>query len=337
MLTVILVIVLFVALIFPHELGHFLMARACRVQVNEFALGMGPAIFKKQGKETLYSIRAVPIGGFTAMEGEDTEEAGDNPRAFNNKKWWQKILILIAGAAMNVFIAFIALTVFCGVSGQATRTIESAVDGGPAAEAGLRAGDEIVAINGNRVKDWNNVSSELAKVSSADESVEVTVDRDGETLNFTIVPERSDDNRYVIGITSHVSHNVFIAVKNGAQSTVNLFRLLFKSIGDLFKTDNALDQVSGPVGIVKIVDESVQYGAMYYLYIVALISLNLAMINLLPLPALDGGRIIFVVIRLVTGKAISDKVERRVHAAGMIFLLLLAIVVTFNDVLRLFK
>ena len=101
MLTVILVIVLFVALIFPHELGHFLMARACRVQVNEFALGMGPAIFKKQGKETLYSIRAVPIGGFTAMEGEDTEEAGDNPRAFNNKKWWQKILILIAGAAMN--------------------------------------------------------------------------------------------------------------------------------------------------------------------------------------------------------------------------------------------
>ena len=165
----------------------------------------------------------------------------------------------------------------------------------------------------------------------------MTVNRDGETLNFTIVPERSDDNRYVIGITSHVSHNVFIAVKNGAQSTVNLFRLLFKSIGDLFKTDNALDQVSGPVGIVKIVDESVQYGAMYYLYIVALISLNLAMINLLPLPALDGGRIIFVVIRLVTGKAISDKVERRVHAAGMIFLLLLAIVVTFNDVLRLFK
>ncbi len=337
MLTVILVIVLFVALIFPHELGHFLMARACRVQVNEFALGMGPTIFKKQGKETLYSIRAVPIGGFTAMEGEDTEEAGDNPRAFNNKKWWQKILILIAGAAMNVFIAFIALTVFCGVAGQVTRRLKSAVDGGPAAEAGLRAGDEIVAINGNRVKDWNNVSSELAKVSSADESVEVTVDRDGETLNFTIVPERSDDNRYVIGITSHVSHNVFIAVKNGAQSTVNLFRLLFKSIGDLFKTDNALDQVSGPVGIVKIVDESVQYGAMYYLYIVALISLNLAMINLLPLPALDGGRIIFVVIRLVTGKAISDKVERRVHAAGMIFLLLLAIVVTFNDVLRLFK
>ncbi len=334
-MTILLLVVLFVFLIFPHELGHFIAAKSFGVQVNEFAFGMGPAIFKKQGKETLYSIRAIPLGGYCAMEGEDTEEAGDNPRAFNNKKWWQKIIILLAGAAMNVFIAFLALSIVAGVGGVITNTLNSVVEGGPAHKAGIIAGDTIIEINGEATDSWSDVVTLLDREMGDGSNLIVTVDRKGNIESFQVTPELNDAGEYKIGIEASVKHNPITALKNGAIATKELIGVLFSSLKELFRSENVMEQVSGPIGMAQVVSETSSFGWMYFVYLVAVISLNLAIFNLLPLPALDGGRIIFVIIRLITGKAISDSVEGKVHAIGMVMLIVFAIVVAGNDILKL--
>ena len=336
MTTVVLMVLLFVLLIFPHELGHFIAAKLCDVKVNEFAFGMGPALLKKQGKETLYSIRAIPIGGYCSMEGEDTEDSGDDPRAFNNKKWWQKIIILVAGAGMNIFIAFLCLTIMAGIGGAVTNTLSEVTAGGPAELAGIMAGDKIIAIEEVETPGWYEVIEELDANMEEGKPVHVTVQRKGEVLDFDVIPQKVEDGSYKIGIVAGLSHNPGLAIKNGAQSTVGLTKSLFGALKDLIGSKDALNQVSGPIGMVQVVSETKSYGGLYYLYLLAVISLNLAIFNLLPLPALDGGRIIFVFIRLITGKAISDTVEARVHAVGMTLLIVFAVVVAGNDILRLF-
>ena len=335
MLTLILMVVLFVFLIFPHELGHFIAARACDVKVNEFAFGMGPAIFKKQGKETLYSIRAIPLGGYCAMEGEDTEDCGDDPRAFNNKKWWQKIIILLAGAGMNILIAIIGMTLVAGIGGVITNTLASVTEGGPAYEAGIQAGDKVVAIEDVRTDSWYDVVDNLDRVMTDGSPILVTVKRNGEETTYTVTPAKGEDGSYKIGIEAKVDHNPGLAIKNGVVSTFELTKALFGTLKTLFKSKDALNQVSGPIGMAQIVSETSSYGGLFFVYLVAVISLNLAIFNLLPLPALDGGRIIFVFIRLITGKAISDSMEGKVHAVGMALLIALAIIIAGNDIFKL--
>lgn len=336
-MTIFLVILLFVILIFPHELGHFVAAKLCGVQVNEFAFGMGPVILKKQGKETLYSIRAFPVGGFCAMEGEDTEEATENPRAFNNKSWWKKIIILVAGAAMNIIIAFLVMIFAAVYMGTPTTTINSVTDGGAASMAGIQAGDKIVRVSDSRVDSWEEFVGCIQKEIKADKTISITVERNGKEKTFSLSPHRQKNGKYVIGVISKQRHNLFIGMKNGMASTVKMTKALFESFKMLFTSKEAINQVSGPVGMIKIVSDAAGLGVFYYLYLVALISLNLAIFNLLPLPALDGGRIIFVIIRMFTGKAISDKVEARVHMIGMALLLTLTVFVTWNDIMRLIR
>lgn len=336
-MTIFLVILLFVILIFPHELGHFVAAKLCGVQVNEFAFGMGPVILKKQGKETLYSIRAFPVGGFCAMEGEDTEEATENPRAFNNKSWWKKIIILVAGAAMNIIIAFLVMIFAAVYMGTPTTTINSVTDGGAASMAGIQAGDKIVRVSDSRVDSWEAFVGCIQKEIKADKTISITVERNGKEKTFSLSPQRQKNGKYVIGVISKQRHNLFIGMKNGMASTVKMTKALFESFKMLFTSKEAINQVSGPVGMIKIVSDAAGLGVFYYLYLVALISLNLAIFNLLPLPALDGGRIIFVIIRMFTGRAISDKVEARVHMIGMALLLTLTVFVTWNDIMRLIR
>ena len=336
-MTIFLVILLFIILIFPHELGHFIAAKLCGVQVNEFAFGMGPVILKKQGKETLYSIRAFPVGGFCAMEGEDTEEATENPRAFNNKSWWKKIIILVAGAAMNIIIAFLVMIFAAVYMGTPTTTINSVTDGGAASMAGIQAGDKIVRVSDSRVDSWEEFVGCMQKEIKADKTVSITVERNGKEKTFSLSPQRQKNGKYVIGVVSKQRHNLFIGMKNGMASTVKMTNALFESFKMLFTSKEAINQVSGPVGMIKIVSDAAGLGVFYYLYLVALISLNLAIFNLLPLPALDGGRIIFVIIRMFTGRAISDKVEARVHMIGMALLLTLTVFVTWNDIMRLIR
>lgn len=336
MLTAILVILLFMLLILPHEFGHMIAARACGVQVNEFAFGMGPTILKRQGRETLYSLRAFPLGGFCAMEGEDTDEAGDNPRAFNNKKWWQKIIILLAGVTMNIVIAILCITLVALIGGMLTTTLSQVTAGSPADLAGLEAGDRIISVEAKRTPEWSDVISVLQEELADGGSVEVTFERDGAEKTVEMVPVMQD-GRYVIGIQAGVSHSVLRSVGYGFRGTWNMVKMLFGSLGQLFRSRNVLDQVSGPVGIIQVVNEASGQGVWYYLSLVALISLNLAIFNLLPFPALDGGRMIFVIVRLITGKAISDRTEGIVHTIGMFLLIGLFILVTWNDIARLLR
>ena len=319
MLTVILALVLFLFLIFPHELGHFMMARAVGVKVNEFAFGMGPAVWQKQGRETLYSIRIFPVGGFCAMEGENEES--DHEGAFNNKPWWAKILVLIAGAAMNVLIAVVVMSVIILISGTATTTVDKVENGSPAQIAGLKQGDKIEYISGKKIEDWNNVSK---SIGNKGKKIEIKVSRNGKYEIFKINPRKEKD-RYVIGITPVIEKSPSKAITGGFKSIWYITRQMYKSLGMLASGNVAMKDVSGPVGMIGLVHQSATQGLISFFYLVALISLNLAIFNLLPLPALDGGRIIFVIIRMITGKAITDKQEAMVHGAGMVLLLSLMV------------
>ena len=330
--TAILAIILFCVMIFPHELGHYIAAKRLGVKVNEFAFGMGPVIWKKQKGETLHSIRLFPIGGFCSMEGED--EDSDEPRAFNNKKPWQKIIILAAGSFMNVLCAILIMSIVVGVLGFTTTTIDTVSEGSPAETAGIVAGDEITAIDGQPIEAWTDVSAAIASAEGG--QIIMTVQRDGRILEAAVTPEQTQDGAYLIGITSRVSHNPFRAVAEGAKSTWNITVSMFQTLSQLFTGQLGADSLSGPVGMVQMVSQTTQYGWWYYGFLTALICINLAIINMLPLPALDGGRIIFVIISMITGRPVSQKVEGTVHFVGIMLLFGLMAYVTFNDITRIF-
>lgn len=330
--TAILAIILFCVMIFPHELGHYIAAKRLGVKVNEFAFGMGPVIWKKQKGETLHSIRLFPIGGFCSMEGED--EDSDEPRAFNNKKPWQKIIILAAGSFMNVLCAILIMSIVVGVLGFTTTTIDTVSEGSPAETAGIMAGDEITAIDGQPIEAWTDVSAAIASAEGG--QIIMTVQRDGRTLEAAVTPEQTQDGAYLIGITSRVSHNPFRAVAEGTKSTWNITASMFQTLSQLFTGQLGADSLSGPVGMVQMVSQTTQYGWWYYGFLTALICINLAIINMLPLPALDGGRIIFVIISMITGRPVSQKVEGTVHFVGIMLLFGLMAYVTFNDITRIF-
>lgn len=339
MKTAILAILLFCALIFPHELGHFVVAKLCKVQVNEFALGMGPAIYKKQKGETLYALRAIPIGGYCAMEGENEES--ENPRAFNNKKAWQKILVLVAGSLMNVLLCFIIMVAIAGTTGTTSTTIEQVQKDMPAYGV-VQPGDQILYLNDKKIDKWEDLN--LGLNESLDKSnpteaktVHLTVLRDGNEVTLTMTPKfDKKENRLLLGVVCKLDHNIGSALVNGVIGTKNLAIQMYEALDMLFTGKAGVEDLSGPVGIVTIVGQTSDYGIMYFFYLMAFISLNLAFVNMLPFPALDGGRILFVIIRKLTGKMISDELEGNIHTVGMLLLLALMVYVTWNDIGRLF-
>ena len=352
-MSVIFAIFLFSVLIFVHELGHFAAAKLSGVQVNEFSMFMGPALWKKQVGETLYAIRCIPIGGYCAMEGEDG--GSDNPRSFDKAAWWKRLIILAAGAAMNFLIGVLLMVIVCLPVRQAVVPViagfedYATVNG----ENGLQAGDRIVEVDGERLYTYSDFSLILS-LNSGDVH-DITVRRNGEKVvlkDFLLekheVKLESGSTVLRYGMNFTVSTPNFLEklgmAWNQSLDTVRMVRL---SLQMLLGGKVGIKDMSGPVGIVSemskvaAASDSKVTALLNMLYFGGFIAINLAVMNLLPIPALDGGRIvcllITVVVEAITKKKINPKYEGYLHGAGMILLLALMAIIMFKDVIFLFK
>ncbi len=346
---IILGIIAFGLLIAVHELGHFLAAKACKVKVNEFSIGMGPAIFKKQGRETLYSLRLLPIGGYCAMEGEDDDSA--DPRSFGKQRRWKKLIILAAGAFMNFLLGFIiVLIIFSQAQAYGSNTVSGLMDGFPDdGEAGLMAGDEIYSINGMRIYYSNDFSTAMAR---AGENVDVVVIRDGEKVtlkDYNLTPREYTENGETVvkyGIYFETVRATFIEkLKYSVYTSFNFVRLIWYSLTDLFTGAVGIKDLSGPVGVVSVMNDmgaqaaTVGDAILNISYLCAFIAINLAVMNMLPIPALDGGRIFFLIvtwiIEKVSRKKVNPKYEGYIHTAGFVLLMGLMVFVFASDVVKI--
>lgn len=331
MKTALFTILVFGLVIAVHEFGHFIVAKLTGVKVHEFALGMGPKLFNIKKGETDYTLRLLPIGGYVKMEGED--ESSDDERSFGAQPGWAKIAIVAAGAFMNFVLAIIVFTIYSYNVGTYTTTINLVTAGMPAAEAGILKGDKILAIGDKKIDSWTDVTDEISNYGSND--LNITIERGEETKTFTVTPIiDKEEDRNMIGIQATVEKSIPSAIKGGFNNFVMGVKMMFEFIGQLFKGDVSKDDVSGPIGIIAAVDEASKYGFMYVLLFTGLISINLGVFNLLPIPALDGSRIVFIAIEILRGKPIDPNKEGIVHMVGFVALILLMIVVAFNDIIK---
>ncbi|MDO4482379.1 MAG: RIP metalloprotease RseP [Bacillota bacterium] len=329
--TVIIVIIMFEVLIIGHELGHFITAKKVGIKINEFSIGMGPAVFRKQKGETLYALRLFPIGGYVAMEGEDDDS--DDERSFNRKTIPEKILVVSSGAVMNYLMAVLVLVVMIMMIGTPTNSLRDIDEGSPAELAGLLPGDTIISIDGIETDNWNDITGQIRSKSEGDIiSVEIKRDKAENTFVKDIPVMKNDSGNMYIGIFSRYEKNIFVAIKQGFINSFELIKLIFKSLEMIITGEASVKEVVGPVGIVSVMGDSSSYGAAYVLYLTALIGVNLAIVNLLPLPALDGGRLLFLIISGITGKPVNPELEGRIHYLGFMALLVLMVMVTVKDI-----
>ena len=345
-LYIIVAILIFGLLVAIHELGHFTAAKLCGVRVTEFAVGMGPAILKKQGKETLYSLRCIPFGGFCAMEGED--EDSDDPRAFTNQKPWKRLIILVAGSFMNFLLGLvIVLILYSSADYFRAPVIDSFFDGCPYESAeGLQVGDRFIRIDGKRVWQSDEVAELLAR---GGEEHDIVVRRDGRLVkleDFHFVPiEYEGYERKMYGFSFGVDRASFgNTVRYSWNTSMRFVRLVWDGLAQLVHGKVSVNDLSGPVGIIDYMAEtgeqaeSVRAGMYDIFFFGAFIAVNLAVMNMLPIPALDGGRVFLLIVTAIiegiTRKKLNPKYEGYIHAAGMILLLALMAYVMLHDIIR---
>ena len=338
-------ILFFGLLISIHELGHFTFAKLFKVKINEFSLGMGPAIFKKKRGETLYALRLLPIGGYVSMEGEDEESQDEN--AFNRKKVWQKIIIVAAGAIMNLILGVVIVATVLSMEDLiGTNQILEFHEGAISQQTGLEVGDEFLEIDGHRVFSDTDISFLMGR--SDDGVFDMVVRRDGKEVELKDVTFKTEkDGKYTFITYDFVilgeETNFLNIVENSFKRSASIARLVWLSFFDLITGRYGLTDLSGPVGTVNVIADAAagavesKDGLITALTMMSFISINIGVFNLLPLPALDGGRLFFLVIEGIRRKPINPKYEGYVHGAGLALLLLLMLVVTFNDIVTLVK
>lgn len=343
----ILAVVIFGIIIFIHEFGHFFTAKLCGIKVNQFALGMGPRLLKKQWGETEYSIRLFPIGGFCAMEGEDSES--DNSRAFGNKPVWQRMIVIVAGAFMNILLGFIIIVVVTCMDPKIPTTVvdsfhtvseESAEYAAQSYDSGLREGDKIVEVDGMHILSITDL--QYALLSADDESYDLVVKRNGEKVSLDNVVFKDKETGSLIDFyVKWNSRSPLTVLSYSAKDTVSTAKLVWFSLRDLVIGKYGFNDLSGPVGLVGAIGDAADSGtnvkesAMSLLNLTTLITINLGIFNLLPIPGLDGGRFLFLLIEAIRRKPVKPEHEGAVHLIGMALLMLLIVAVTFGDIKRL--
>ncbi len=347
-LLIVIAIVFFGLIIMCHEGGHFLVAKLFKVKINEFSMGMGPCIFKRKKGETQYSLRLFPIGGFVAMEGEDSES--EDERAFCNKPAWQRFLIVAAGAVVNLIMGFIIVIIMLAFatgdeSGIGTTQILYFQDDAVSCNYGLEEGDIIKKVNGKNVFSLYDLS--LIMTSDSDGVFDMTVKRGGEKVNLEGVKfnmaEFNGKNTMVLDfIFKGVDPTVGNVLRYAPLQTVSLGRMVYMSFFELITGHYGLNDLSGPIGTVAVVAESAQsqsggidFETMFL--VMALIAVNIGIFNLFPIPALDGGRLLFILIEMIFRRRVPEKYEKWVHAVGLVILLAFVAVISANDIIKLIR
>ena len=331
MLTAVAAIFVFLMVIFIHELGHFAVAKFVGIKVNEFAIGMGPKLFQSKKGDTEYTLRLLPIGGYVKMEGED--ESSDDPRSFNNVSVLSRIGVVIAGAMMNFLLAIVVFGIVSYGIGMPTNQIKETVAGSPAEIVGIKEGDTIKSINGQVTNTWNKIVRSINKADPNSE-MEIEISRDGKTELISLKPIVKDGNS-IIGIGPKTEQSITSAIRGGFEKTGEFLGLMFEFISMIFKGKVSTDDLSGPVGVISVIGEAAKMGIYDVLYLLGFISVNLGFFNLLPIPALDGSRVVFLLIELVRGKPIDPNKEGFIHFIGFILLITLMLVVTYRDIINI--
>ncbi len=360
-ISIIYTILIFSLIVVVHEWGHFIMARRNGVTVEEFAVGMGPKLVGWTSKKgTLYSLRLFPLGGFCKMTGE--EETVDDPGSFSNKSVWARISIVAAGPIMNFVLGMLLLIIINSLMGYTTTTVGKVVENSPAQAAGMEVGDQILEINGKNIHVFNKISFALMDYKEG-ETVEVVVRRqDGSKETLTMVPQfDEEEQRYLMGFTAaskagglddmvkaegwgNLPANLWGILKHSFWTLCFDVEMTISGFAQLLTGKVGLDAMSGPIGIVSTVgdvyEQSAADGILYILVNMAsltvLLSANLGVLNLFPIPALDGSRIVFLIVEKIRRKPLNEKIEGMIYTIGFILLIGLMVVVAFNDILKLF-
>lgn len=335
---ILLAVVLFLLLIVFHEFGHFIIAKKSGIKVNEFAVGMGPLVYSKEKGETTYSFRAIPIGGYCAMEGEDDESS--DPRSFDNAPASKRFLTILAGPVANLIIAVLVFTIVGVIGGVVTTTVDDFIEDSPAQAAGIEKGDEILKINGQEIGDFTDISkvvNDFYKDKDFDKEITVLAKRNGKDLDFAFKPKVEGENTYIGIIPARRTPGFFEAIGLGFKETGRNVKMIFTILGRLFTGKLAFGALSGPVGVLKELGNQAQNGLASLLYFLAYISVNLAVFNLLPIPALDGSKLLTSGIEIITGKKINKKLEEKITMVGFFILLGLILVVSIKDIVNLFR
>ena len=377
-ITLLAAVFVFSAVIAIHEFGHFAVAKLCGVQVNEFSIGMGPVLLKKMHHGTQYSLRALPVGGFVALEGEESPEsqqaegeersdleerplsqrsgADSSPnggtlkeeelsqptgKPLNEAPVWQRALIMAAGACMNFLLGFVVMAILLAVQNEpiTSRVIYAVEDGALCGQTGLEAGDKVLAVNGRRCFVANDMLYELMRTE--DYSASFTVLRDGKKVElprvqFDTWQDEDGETHMSLGFTVYgIRKTPVNVIKEAWNSVLYYGRIIFTSLMDLLRGRESINDLSGPVGIVTAIGQAASYGWQDLLELLALITVNVGIFNLLPFPALDGGKVVFLLIEGVTGHAVPEKIQSGLTLAAFALLFALMIFATYNDIVRL--
>ena len=374
-ITILAALLVFSAVIAIHEFGHFTVAKLCGIQVNEFSIGMGPVLWKKNHKGTQYSLRALPVGGFVALEGEEspesqqaeavrdarednfssskhdlnilsTESDGEVQKKpagipLNEAPVWQRALVMVAGAVMNFVLGFVVLVILIAAQNEpiTSKTIYAIQDGALCGQTGLQAGDKVLAVNGRRCFVANDILYELVRTQSY--SADFTVLRDGQKVQlpgvqFDTWQDEQGETHMSIGFSVYgLEKTPGNVLREAGNSVLYYGRIVFTSLVDLMRGRESINNLSGPVGIVSAIGQAASYGWQDLLELLALITVNLGILNLLPFPALDGGKVVFLVIEGITGHAVPEKLQSVLTLATFGLLFGLMLFATYNDILRL--